>query len=1612
MTPSAVKKNQTIKQNLIDQAIDHSKKVKPKSKKLVSTFSRSFCLQIPAEDIAPWKAEELSAISTSLFELAQKREAGVPKIRIYNPDLKKNKWHVNRTVVEIINTDRPFLIDSIASELLNSNQSIEVLFHPILNIKRDEKDKLVDIDDVASGKKGYGPESYIHIQLENLLSEQEMQELEGKLLEVIDDVIKATTDWPQMLEKLEGVIESFGKMPEGLYEDDIDEARLFMQYLHNNNFTLLGYVCDDVKKTKNAGRKFARVRNSSLGLFSGRRDILNKDLQSENGVSALDQSKHLVVISKLVDRFSTVHRRVPFDMIAVKRLDNKGNLIGRHVFIGLFTSSTYSCRTSEVPIVRKRVERTLEKAAFGRDSHDDKALEHILEKYPRDELFQIAVDDLYPIALGILRLQERQRTALFTRMDILGRYMSCIVYTPREIYNSRFRKRAMKILEEGLDGKVTNFHTTLDDSPLARVLFTVSLDPLNKKTHKISEIEDRLIEVSRGWDDALKHALVDIEGKKQGSLLFNTYQGAFGEAYKEKFDGHAAVYDIRQLEQIDEGCSISVDFYKLKTSAVNQYRLKVYHDGTPVPLSDILPTLENMGFRVLSELPFEVIPYGRDKAIWIHDFELETEDEDGVDLDKIKAAFEDAFLNVWTNKAENDGLNALILKGGTWPQVNILRTYLNYLRQVKFPYSRRHIESVLVSYPDIAGTVVKMFLNRHDPKRKKNSDKVFEGLKKDFLQSLEDVSQLDHDRILRGFLKLVENTLRTNYFQKEADGNPKHWLSMKISSANLDFVPKPRPFVEIFVYSTRFEAVHLRGGPIARGGLRWSDRHDDFRTEILGLVKAQNVKNAVIVPVGSKGGFVLKNAPKGGTRQEIQNEAIACYKMFIQAMLDLTDNLVKGKVKKPKDVVCHDGDDPYLVVAADKGTATFSDIANGISLENDFWLGDAFASGGSAGYDHKAMGITARGAWESVKRHFREMGKDIQSEDFTCIGVGDMGGDVFGNGMLLSEHTLLKGAFNHLHIFCDPNPDAAKSFKERDRLFKARGGWDQYNKKLISKGGGVFNRSDKTLKLSKEIREAFGLQKSEVSPSELIQAMLKAEVELLWFGGIGTYIKSSHESHADADDKSNDGLRIDGKQISAKVIGEGANLGMTQKGRIEFAQRGGRLNTDFIDNSAGVDCSDHEVNIKILLGQVMQAKSMNLPQRDKLLEKMTEQVAELVLKDNYQQTQAITMCQYDANAQMARTANYLRKLEREGALDRRVEDLPDDEVLDRMIAAGEVFTRPEFSTILCYSKIEFYQQLLNSKLPEEGASLDWLYEYFPKDLQKYKAEIEGHKLKKEIIATNIANTLINRMGPVFVHSRVDKTGARPSNVARAFVIAVEAFGARDLWAEIEKLDNKVPAEVQEDALFEVFSLIKRVITWILRHDRDTINTQEYIDLLKPGVKELLKSFKSIVPDYLKEKADAIEAQFIADGLPNALAKKLSYSRILVSSCDILKISQSCSGNIKAIGKVYFDVGQRLQIDLLREELRFTKAEDHWQARVLGSLNDELYIYQAAITRGIIQTYGCPISSKKSMIEPWLDDNKKDIEVVDQLMKEIWRAPEQNASMLILAGQRLGQLAGE
>ncbi|HEY8963922.1 MAG TPA: NAD-glutamate dehydrogenase, partial [Alphaproteobacteria bacterium] len=1252
------------------------------------------------------------------------------------------------------------------------------------------------------------------------------------------------------------------------------------------------------------------------------------------------------------NRRSTVHRSVPMDIVAVKTFDKDGNVKGEKLFIGLFTSVTYSRSVYDVPLLRRKVRQVIADIKFAPNSHDFRALAHILEKYPRDELFQMPVEQIRSHMVGNLRLQDRPRVALYPRVDPFRRYVSCLLYVPRERYGTALRMTIQDILERELDGYCENFYTTLDDSPLARVIFIITTDQRIQKQHDFHAIERKIVAAARIWPERLREAIMEATpDERQAIALSLEYDDAFPVAYQDYYTPEEAIGDITKIEEAIHAHRIALDLYQVPQDGINAYRLKLYHQRHAVSLSDVLPILENMGFIVEAEFPFEVTPQEGGRIVWIQEFHLRLRGgRPAGKLVDVKSQVETALMSVWYGQAESDPLNSLILVSGLdWRDVVVLRTYVKYMQQAAVPYSPAYIMQALTDYPMISAGLVGLFHALNDPNipDAKRKIKTWESA---ILQGLESVDRLDQDRILRFMKSLVDATLRTNFYQVDENGHPKAWLSIKLDSAKIDALPDPRPWREIFVYSPRMEGIHLRGGKIARGGIRWSDRAEDFRTEILGLMQAQMVKNSIIVPEGAKGGFILKKPPISGDRQALQAEGIACYQTLVRGMLDITDNRKGDKIIHPDNVIRHDGDDPYLVVAADKGTATFSDIANALSQDYGFWLDDAFASGGSAGYDHKEIGITARGAWECIKRHFRELGNDIQQQDFDVIGVGDMAGDVFGNGMLLSKHIRLIGAFNHQHIFCDPDPDSARTWKERDRLFKAVKGWGDYDQSLLSKGGKIYLRSEKSLALTKEIRARFGIEAEKVTPAELIQAMLKTKCDLLYFGGIGTYIKGAAQTDAEVGDRTNDALRVNATDINARVVGEGANLAVTRRARIELGNRGIKLNADYVDNSGGVDCSDHEVNIKILLQEV----DLNTKDRNKLLGKMTDEVAGLVLRNSYQQSEAISLTELDGAAALTTQNRFIELMEREDGLKRRVEGLPTPAEFDQFNASHTGLTRPVLATLISLSKLRLYKALMATDLPDDPLAQIWLMDYFPTPLRKnYVPAIKKHRLRREIIAKQMTASLVNRLGPTFMMTMADKTGASVADIARAVFIARESFDLRSLWYALESLDGKVPASVQLKSMKQIARLIEYLTLWFLRHGRELMgngNLAKTAESLNSGIAAIRDAFQMVLPESRLVRINTHVDTAMESGLPKDIALNLAYLNPLRSAPDIIRIAGNDAKKIPTTAKLFFHIGEALHFDWLRQQARLLSGSSFWQAEAIDGVIGQLYTTQANLTR--------------------------------------------------------------
>ena len=1526
----------------------------------VVAFVAAIYARMPREDVLDYTAESLYGAALAMYRFAAQHACGTSRVRVYNPRAEEHGWKATHTIVELVNDDMPFLVDSVTGALNRRGHAVHLVVHPVLPVKRDGEGRWQGL-----GRRGDADarlESLIHVEIGEIGDPDRREALAVDLRSVMADVRAAYEDWQPMLDRLDGTLADLERDGLPAPEDDRAETIAFLRWMRDNHFTFLGVRDLEVARRPDGSRALDTVADSGLGIL---RDPARKVIEPQGTAQKLApilgeflSRPELLLVTKTSVR-GTVHRAVHMDYVGVKRFDGDGNLVGERRFIGLLTATAYNRSPRDIPLLRRRVSQVIERSGFDPGSHDGKSLLNILESYPRDELFNSDVDTLFDIALGIHALQERPRLRLFVRRDRFERYYSCLIFLPRERLSTHLRTRIERILVDAFNGRLSNHYTQVSDSALARLHVIIGTDPGAAPAHiDRAAIEAKLVEAARDWHDDLNAALLERWGEERGNLLARRYASAFQTSYTETFNADLALSDIERIESIDGPDAVVLNFYRAIEDGEHLVRFKLYHPGEAISLSDTLPMLENMGFWVLGENAFPV-HLADGPPVWIHDYHMQARHGGDIDLPRLKQRMEDTFAAVWHDRIENDGFNALVLRAGLAPrEAVVIRAYAKYLKQVGSTFSQAYMEDTAGRHPEIVRGLVALFHARFDPARGAGRADAEAAAATAIEQALESVASLDEDRILRRFLNLVQATVRTNFHVPAADGGDREVLAFKLDSGQVAEMPLPRPWREIFVYGPRFEAIHLRGGPVARGGLRWSDRREDFRTEVLGLMKAQQVKNAVIVPVGSKGGFVPKRLPSGD-REAIQAEGIACYRAFITAMLDVTDNLAAGEVVPPRHVVRHDGDDPYLVVAADKGTATFSDIANEIAVGCGFWLGDAFASGGAAGYDHKKMAITSRGAWEAVKRHFRELGRDIQSAPFTCVGIGDMSGDVFGNGMLRSRSTLLLAAFDHRDVFVDPAPDPELSFAERERLFALpRSSWQDYDRAKISAGGGVFSRQAKSIPLSPEIRALTGLAADRVPPNDLIRALLTADVDLLWNGGIGTFVKAHEESHADAGDRNNDGIRVDAERLRCLVVGEGGNLGLTQRARIAAARHGIRLNTDAIDNSAGVDCSDHEVNIKILLGQVVADGEMTGKQRDRLLAEMTDEVADLVLRDNYLQTQALTLHQDSAAAALEEDAWFMRLLERQGKLDRAVEVLPDDEEVAKRLAARGGLTRPESAVLLAYAKMDLFGAFLAGDLADsEYLSAD-LVKYFPRPLRKqFRDDIVNHRLRKEIIATVTANSVVNRMGITFVHRLTAESGDEPSHVARAYALMRDAFGMRRVWGAIEALDARVDSQVQTEMLLATQQALARATIWALRNFSQPIRVKPTLALYQPGIAALAEGLDGLLGPMQHAAYERRALHLAAAGVPDELARQVARLEPLAAGPDIVAVALQLDRPVEVVAAVHFGLGARLGIDWLLNAADEMAPGDRWTRLAVTAVVEELTAQLRQLTAEVLRQAG-------------------------------------------------------
>ena len=1608
--PAVSKQQQRRASDISDRLIDEIIETKPRCKSLSSRkethgFIRQYFADVPHEDMHGRSPTIMGQAAVSHLEFARVRKSGKALLRIFNPDEHKHGYQSAYTIIEMVNDNMPFLVDSMSAAINRQDLAIHMTVHPVLRVHRDSRGKLLSVAKMSD--EGGRVESYVRFTIDRESDQNHLNILEHEISKVLADVRVAVRDWRKMRDKMLEAASTLNRGPIGADAAVRMETDALLQWMADDHFTFLGYR--EYKLRKRGDKLYlAPVKGSGLGVLSsdergGRAVELSKEMRRHT------RSKDWLIITKANSR-ATIHRQIYLDYVGIKIFDRNGNAIGEKRFIGLFTSIAYSESPRNIPLLRLKVQRVLESAQVDPSGHRGKALLHVLDSFPRDELFQSSIKDLVRTTTGILNLQDRRRVKFFLRRDTFRRFFSCIVYVPREKYTTAIRQRVEEILLEEFQGLSVDSSVQIVDSPLARLHTIVRTGVDSRPRISIRRIENRIEQAVISWRDHLRVQLIDKFGQDEGFALFREYGESFPPAYEGDTDPKIACLDVKRIDGIVKG--EHDDFlllYRPADSEENKIHFRTFRKAEPLHLSKVLPLLDDLGTDVHSERPYR-LKLRSGERFWIQDFQLQFEKTDDVDIESAATRFQEGFRQALYGESESDNFNELILAAElNARQTSLIRCYAKFILQLGIPFSQNSMEEVLVDHADLACALVHQFELQFDPKLSKNSR--LEKLKfctKTIRRGIAKAGSLDEDRILSAFAGAISATLRTNYFQPDAEGNPKKYISIKVDPSMIPEAPLPKPKYEIFVYSPRVEGIHLRGGDIARGGIRWSDRREDFRTEVLGLMKAQIVKNTVIVPTGAKGGFFPKHLPDGD-REAVLAEGIACYRTFICGLLDITDNVVDDKIVPPPKVVRRDRDDPYLVVAADKGTATFSDIANSISADYGFWLDDAFASGGSAGYDHKKMGITARGAWEAVRRHFREQNVDVQKDPFTVAGIGDMSGDVFGNGMLLSRKIKLVAAFNHMHIFLDPDPDMAASFRERQRLFRmGRSSWADYTEELISKGGGVFSRQAKQIRLSTEARRMLGTTETTMRPLALIRSILRIDVDLWWNGGIGTYVKASTESHADVGDRSNDSVRINANELHCKVIGEGGNLGLTQRARIEYSLNGGRINTDFIDNSAGVDSSDREVNIKILLGAAAQERDLSRPKRNKLLAEMTDDVAKFVLRNNYLQTQSISMMEARARERLSETARLINDLEKTGLLDRDLEFLPDDVEIDERRQRNQGLTRPELAVILSYAKIDLYNGLESSDQALDDFLTTDPQRYFPPVLRRrYLELIPDHRLSRQILATLIANNIVNRMGPAFVKRMQVDTGADIITIARAYVVAREVCQASEIWHTIESLDNEISATIQQSMMFDVGRILRHACYWLIERYGDDLDIVDSVEELKKSMAMMYSRALSIVVGPARERQKDSAREYMRHGVPDKLARKMASLLLTRGGLDIADLSNRHRKDVIETARMYSNMSDRLGIVWMNRCVESLEVEGRWQALARSNLRDDFYRIRRDFATVLLS--GRSRKTPEEIFDAWIQKNSAPVRMFDSILAEMRLRPDIDFATLSVAAQELRKL---
>ncbi|MBV6658720.1 MAG: NAD-glutamate dehydrogenase [Devosiaceae bacterium] len=1581
----------------------------PSTTEATSRFAVALFREGAAEDVVTYTPAELAGVALEAYERMAERRSGEAFVRVYNPKpLSADGVLADVSVVEIVNDNMPFLVDSVMAELQNSGVELRLVLHPVLWVERDANGHLVDVfgHERPVGNDAAIRESLILFHVEQMDSVSDRDTLEGSIQAVLSDVRVAVRDWKAMRARVEEVVMGYKKNPPSLPVDELAEGIQFIDWVLDDNFTFLG-MRDYRFVDDGEGGALERTDQVGLGLLA------NPDMMVlRKGATFVTHTPELLdflrrpeplIVTKANVR-SRVHRRTYMDYVGLKTYDADGKLFGELRIVGLFSATAYTRSTKNIPYLRRKTDQVMERAGYDPDSHSGRALANVLESYPRDELFQLDLETLHRFAAAILQLGERPRVRVLSRIDKFDRFVSVLVFVPRERYSTSTRIKIGEWLAEQYQGRVSAWYVAYPEGPLARVHFI--LGRAEGVTPDIPQdvLEDGVGGIVRTWADTFRSAVRASQDPVRASLLLTRYADAFTGAYREAFTGDAALDDALAMEGLGEGRALQLAFRERSGTESRQVDLKLYHVGSPIALSDRMPIIEAMGFRGINERTYRVQRKDAE-PVWMHDILLERADGEPIDLETLAEPLKAGFLAVWYSRAENDGFNALIAQANlAWRDVAMLRSLARYLRQALLSYSQDYVWATLIKHDAITTSLVDLFHARHDPRRTETErDQQAEKITAVIAMALDEVSSLDEDTILRRFLNLIQSILRTNFFQVGPDGGTQPTIAFKIDSKNVDGRPEPRPVREIFVYSPRVEGVHLRGGMIARGGLRWSDRPQDFRTEVLGLAKAQQVKNAVIVPFGAKGGFVPKQLPPRDNREAWFAEGTEAYKIFISSLLQVTDNLSLEGVEPPDGVVRLDGDDPYLVVAADKGTATFSDTANAISEAHGFGMGDAFASGGSQGYDHKKMGITARGGWEAVKRHFRERDTDIQTEPFTVVGVGDMSGDVFGNGMLLSPAIKLVAAFDHRDIFIDPDPDPKTSFAERQRLFDlGRSSWQDYDTSLLSAGGGIYPRSAKSIKLSSEALTVLGLEQATVTPNELMTAILKAQADLLWFGGIGTYIKATSESHLDAGDRANDAIRIDATELRVNAIGEGANLGITQRARIEAGLHGVRLNTDAIDNSAGVNSSDLEVNIKIALGAAEAAGKLEREERNTLLAAMTDEVAALVLRNNYLQTLSLSLTEAKGEVDFGYQARLMDTLEGTGLLDRPVEFLPDTLGMQERRDAGQMLTRPELAVLLAYAKIDLFSSLLDTDVPDDPYLGRELYRYFPAPMHEpYREEIEGHRLRREIIATQLANSMINRGGATVIQIVSDTTGASKADIACAFAIVRDAYQLTALNEQIDALDAQIGGALQLELYGSIQRLVIDRIGWFLTNVDFSAGLAGVVEHYREGIAAFEPVLPATMAQPVAERIARETAEYVEQGVPEALAERIASMSVYAILPDVILVRDACGLDPETVARAYFTLGAIFGLGKLDAAARELQVSDYYDALALDWARQSLASARRRLTIEVLQTEGG--------VDAWRQEREDKVARASKAIWAIVDGDQLTVSMLAVAGGLLDDL---